>query len=125
MITERENVLRAITGKGKPEWAPVANDCLYFCIPSAILERPKFEDGPDWFGCQWKFFPETFGYAEVFGDDLELRQVALYAPEKAEARRLFPFADLGGPRAGLDRVVVGKADEVVEPDHVVQFLRGL
>ena len=87
MITERENVLRAITGKGKPEWAPISDDCLKFCIPSAILERPKFQDGKDWFGCEWRFFPETYGYAEVFGEKHILEDVC-------DWREVVKFPDL-------------------------------
>lgn len=68
MLTERENALRTILGTGEPEWVPVDAKCFDLIIPSVILERPKEEHGLDWFGCEWKFFPETFGYAQVDKD---------------------------------------------------------
>ncbi len=66
MLTERENALRAIRRDGTPEWVPIAAKCFHFLIPSAILERPKKQDGLDWFGSYWKYDAETDGYAEHF-----------------------------------------------------------
>lgn len=52
-MTERENVLRVFRGE-LPEWLPESGAC--FCLPGKILmdiERPHFQSGTDWFGCQW------------------------------------------------------------------------
>ncbi len=75
MLTERENALRAILRTGEPEWVPIGNKCFKWLVPSAILERPKMQDGEDWFGCRWMYDPETNGYAEYFTNGPMLEDV--------------------------------------------------
>lgn len=65
MLTERENALRVITRSGDPEWIPISDECFYTIIPDAMKERPNMgEDGLDWFGCNWYWDAQSFGFAQ-------------------------------------------------------------
>jgi uroporphyrinogen decarboxylase len=63
-ISERENALRVLTLSAEPQWVPVSADCFMFLVPSIVRERPvRGADGEDWFGCNWIWDADSFGFA--------------------------------------------------------------
>ncbi|MCR5845406.1 MAG: hypothetical protein K6G78_02415 [bacterium] len=75
MITEKENVLRLFRGDKSPEWIPIVEKCMHIMIPSVVFERPKWETGKDWFGCEWYYDEESHGHTPMPGAEFVLDDI--------------------------------------------------
>lgn len=76
-ISARENYHRVFE-KGKPAWFPTTHDMLFFnpailpdniargMVNEAMQPEPGYEGGPDMFGVNWTWVPETMG-SMVYG----------------------------------------------------------
>lgn len=66
-MTEKENLKLVFTPGATPEYVPHMFAAYNFIVPTDVVaDRPAFgvEQGPDWFGCQWKWDAATDGYVQ-------------------------------------------------------------